>query len=263
MAKIDRFPGNLLAFASQAQGTERTVFGDTAQADDLASNINSDFYRGWGIVPIDEPPVKQDFNALGYTLGQLLAYVHQMGMPEWSGQQEYHAGSMVNREGAGYRCLTDNHVNATPPESDGVNWELSFSGSASESIKGILLLATQLQVDAGLNTANAVVPKTLRNGVNSNFSPSSGHIKFPTWLGGFTIQWGVAPSVSPGNSTTTSFSVPFSNQCFQAIAIAAGTSATTSQMGALKTSFTNKQVTVYYDGTSGLTVTPRFIAVGY
>jgi len=69
MAKINRYNGNLQAFASQAQGTERTVFGDITQSDTLDANITADWLRGWGIVGVNENPTKQDFNGLAFTLG--------------------------------------------------------------------------------------------------------------------------------------------------------------------------------------------------
>lgn len=127
MAKITRYTGDLQAFASESLGTERTVFGDVTQADDLDSNINTDFLRGWGIVGVNENPTKQDFNALGFTSTQLLSYLHQMGMAEWDGAQEYQIGSFANRSGAIYRCLTADHVSATAPESDATNWKYLLS----------------------------------------------------------------------------------------------------------------------------------------
>ncbi len=65
MTKIARFTGNLTAFASTATGTERTVFGDTAQSDTIDDNVNSDFLLGWEIVTANDAPALQDFNGLG------------------------------------------------------------------------------------------------------------------------------------------------------------------------------------------------------
>jgi len=48
MSKITRYNGNLKAFASEATGTERTIFGDTAQSDTLDANITFELLRGWG-----------------------------------------------------------------------------------------------------------------------------------------------------------------------------------------------------------------------
>jgi hypothetical protein len=123
MAKIERYDGNLKAFASEALGTERTVFGDTAQSDLLDDNINADFLRGWGIVGVNQAPTKQDFAGLGFTLGQLVAYLHQTGVAEWNGLQRYQIGSFANSAGVLYVCKTLDHISATVPEADATNWK--------------------------------------------------------------------------------------------------------------------------------------------
>ena len=128
MAKINRYDGNLKAFAADALGSERTIFGDTAQSNTLDGNITSDLFRGWGIVGVNENPTKQDFNGLGFTLGQLLSYLHQAGVAEWNGSQEYFNGSIVNRTGSLYRCLTAVHISATVPENDPTNWRFLSGG---------------------------------------------------------------------------------------------------------------------------------------
>lgn len=114
MAKITRYDGNLQAFASAATGLERTVFGDTAQSDLLADNINLDYLRGWGIVGVNENPTKQDFNALAYTTTQLLAYLHQVGVAEWNTAQEYHKNSITSYNGASFVSTVDNNTGNTP-----------------------------------------------------------------------------------------------------------------------------------------------------
>lgn len=123
MAKIDRYNGNVEAFASQADTNDRTTFGTEITGDDtLDGNVTPSFFEGWGIVDPNEHPSLQDFNALGYTLSQYIAYLHQMGVAEWNGGQRYQVGSIANRAGALYACKTAEHVSATPPESDAVNW---------------------------------------------------------------------------------------------------------------------------------------------
>lgn len=123
MAKITRYSGNLKAFASESQGTERTIYGDVTQSNDLTDNINADYLRGLAAgLDAAGQPTEEDFNGALFTVSQLSAYLHQMGVAEWSGSQEYHVGSIVNRSGVLYVCKTDNLVNATYPESDGVNW---------------------------------------------------------------------------------------------------------------------------------------------
>lgn len=117
MTKIVRYNGNLQAFASAAPGTERTLFGDVAQADDLTSQINADFLRGWGIVGPSDQPTLQDFNAMGYALGQLLAYLHQAGVPEYNATQEYFLGSIVPFGGELYTSLQNANIGNVPDAS--------------------------------------------------------------------------------------------------------------------------------------------------
>jgi hypothetical protein len=107
MAKIDRVK-NLAAFAGAAQANERTIFGMTSQADDLDSQITPEWLRGWGIVGPNDAPTMQDFNALGYTLSQLLAYLHQMGVAEWDDGQEYYTGAVCVHAGKVWQATQDN-----------------------------------------------------------------------------------------------------------------------------------------------------------
>lgn len=117
MAKIVRYNGNLAAFASAAPGTERTLFGSVSQANDLTSQINADFLRGWGIVGPSDQPALEDFNAAMYTHGQLHAYLHQVGIAEYNATQEYHIGSVTNVAGVIYVSKIDNNTGNTPSSS--------------------------------------------------------------------------------------------------------------------------------------------------
>ena len=123
MAKINRYNGNLKPFGSEALGTERTVFGDIAQSDALDANITADFLRGWGIVGVNENPTKQDFNGLAFTLGQLISYLHQRGVPEWNTFQEYYEGSVVTTLDGIYRLKAGGNATIDPDTDAGVNWE--------------------------------------------------------------------------------------------------------------------------------------------
>ena len=124
MAKIDRYSGNMEAFAADALSTERTIFGDTAQSDTLDANITTDFLRGWGVVGVNENPTKQDFNGLAFTLGQLIAYLHQRGIAEWNTNQEYFEGSVVTTLAGIYRLKTGGDGSSDPDTDGGINWEL-------------------------------------------------------------------------------------------------------------------------------------------
>ena len=114
MAKITRYTGNLPAFGSTATGTNRTVFNDVIQSDALDDNINADFQLGWEITGVNDAPNKQDFNALGFTHGQLLAYLHQAGVAEYDASQEYFIGSVVNYQGQIYKSIAATNIGNTP-----------------------------------------------------------------------------------------------------------------------------------------------------
>jgi len=149
MAKITRYPGNLKAFASEALGTERTVFGSTSQSDTLADNITTDFLRGWGIVGVNENPTKQDFAGLGFTLGQLLAYLHQIGIAEWDDEQEYPEHGICAVNGALYRSLSDGNI-GNDPTADDVNWKYLLSADDTQydnSTSGLIATTTQGAID--------------------------------------------------------------------------------------------------------------------
>jgi len=154
MAKIDRYNGNIEAFAADALSTERTIFGDTAQSDTLDANITANFLRGWGIVGVNENPTKQDFNGLAFTLGQLISYLHQRGIAEWNTAQEYFDGSVVTTDVGIYR-LKSAGVGSSDPDTDGgVNWErVGISDPDTGDEIDWDLIPTQAEVDAKADKA--------------------------------------------------------------------------------------------------------------
>ena len=154
MAKIDRYGGNLEAFASEAIGQERTVFGTETFDDSLTAQINALFRRGWGIVAPADAPKLQDFNALGYTTTQVLAYLHQMGIAEWNAAQEYYEGSVVTTLAGIYR-LKSGGVGSSDPDTDGgVNWELIPTQAKVDAKADQATTYTETEVD-GLLDAKA------------------------------------------------------------------------------------------------------------
>lgn len=74
--------------------------------------------------------------------------------------------------------------------------------AATESLAGLMKVATQTQVDAGEDDATAVTPKKLRWGVSYSIGVN-GFIALPSWLGRFIFQWGLS------SQTTTSTYVTF------------------------------------------------------
>ena len=183
MAKIDRYNGNVRAFAADSLGTERTVFGATTQSDTLDGNITLDLLRGWGIVGVNENPTKQDFNGLAFTLGQLIAYLHQRGVPEWNALQEFHANSITQFGGAIYFCNTDDHVSATDPSSDTTNWD---------DLPTRLSLYTQAEITSILTgyIVRSEIPSEVGSLIKNYFKKSDSSAVLFTKTGNFTATTG-------------------------------------------------------------------------
>jgi hypothetical protein len=85
--------------------------------------------------------------------------------------------------------------------------------SATEALRGVLRIGTQVEVNAGTADDLIVTPKKLRSGFISSFG-AIGYIFLPTWMGGFGLQWGVVDaSPAPGEQTIT-FPTAFPVACY-------------------------------------------------
>jgi hypothetical protein len=148
------------AFAANAQGTERTVFGSTTQADDLETNLNADFFRGWGIVPTGGKPTKQDFNGFAYTVTRLISYIYQIGIPEYAPAQVYHDGSYCRYGSTIYRSLIKNNQ-GNQPDISPAQWSTQITPYATKSIIGSSRFATDAEAIAGVRQDVNIAPDSL------------------------------------------------------------------------------------------------------
>lgn len=79
-------------------------------------------------------------------------------------------------------------------------------GQATESVFGWARVATQVQLNAGVDDTTIITPKKIKAGF-SVLLEGSGYIALPSWLGGWILQWvnggAVASIPSGGNSSKT------------------------------------------------------------
>lgn len=197
MAKITRYNGNLEAPASAALGTERTIFGTGAQSDDLTDQFNAFLLRGWGIVGPSDQPTLQDFNAMGFTLGQIHAYLHQMGVAEYNALQEYHTGSFTNVAGVLYVSRVDDNV-GNPPASSPVQWR---SADQLDSIRIDVASATNVNLTTSApNTRNINITGTT---TITGFTVEAGKTYFVRFAGALTLTNGAGLVTQTGANILT------------------------------------------------------------
>lgn len=84
--------------------------------------------------------------------------------------------------------------------------------AASETVPGVIELATQAEVDAGAAVEAAVTPSRMRLGFSYSLGVN-GYVAFPTWLGGLIVQWGTTGSIPLSGSAYVGFPVTFPNAC--------------------------------------------------
>lgn len=112
-----------------------------------------------------------------------------------------------------------NITHGNPPAAGDNSAKLTTTGwfkaeQATETVQGTAKVATQAVTNAGTDDATIVTPKKLRAGF-AILIGSTGYIAFPSWLGGFIIQWG---SIAASTGWAWTFPLAFPNNCLGAYA---------------------------------------------
>lgn len=155
MAEITRLNGNVEPFGSDATGTNRTVFGDTAQSDTLDDNINADFFKGWEIIAAGGKPPRQFFNGALYGTTALISYLYQRGIAEWNTIQEFFSNSYtIGSDGKLYRSKTGTTGapnQGNDPTTDTTNWQIFYqyenTGLKNDIINGAFSVQQRDDID--------------------------------------------------------------------------------------------------------------------
>lgn len=188
--KIDRPNIDIQPFAGGSKTEERTAFGSKEITDNLEKNLNADFARGWGIVPVSELPTMQDFNAVGFTISSLVTHLYQNGIAEYAEKQIYNKGAVCLSEGNIYISKTEN--NAGNPLTDTTQWQ---------SLKDAILTANIVQ-QIGNATDKVMSQKSVTDALNTKQVKGDYATKTDLTQGLNTKLNSSAVKQTTGNSTT-------------------------------------------------------------
>lgn len=100
----------------------------------------------------------------------------------------------------------------------------------TEALRGMPVVASQVEVDAGVDDAKVVTSKKLRRGFAFAFASGSGYLAFPSWLGGLIFQMVLDRAILTGGraSVDVTHPVPFVSAVYMRLAAPSNNSTTSS-----------------------------------
>jgi len=121
------------------------------------------FTQGWtSAVVLNQAPAMQDMNALQFLFSRQIAYLMQMGIPEYLDTETYYIGSLVQNSGKIYISLTNSNVGNALTTS---NWGVVFTKQISSVSANYTVLKDDFLVKA---TGSSVFTITLPQAVSAN-----------------------------------------------------------------------------------------------
>lgn len=126
--------------------------------------------------------------------------------------------------------------------------------------------ATQAQVDAGTDDTTIVSPKKLKNGFAISLA-ANGYVKFPSWLGGWIVQWAAAAAditvpAQASDAQTITFPMAFPNAVFRVFPTVMATSGSRMFGAPFTPTLTNVVISLNNSGTSSGTGRSSLFAIG-
>ena len=124
MSKIIRKTASIFASAAEVNQLEQfgakevtgNYNGQSPPADPAVIQSLSAWEGGWSSAQYEVfAPYLQDRNAVDYVNSYQIAYLLQMGVPEWDAGTTYYTNSIVQYGGQIFKSLQDSNLNNTPP----------------------------------------------------------------------------------------------------------------------------------------------------
>lgn len=141
-------------------------------------------------------------------------------------------------------------------------WVQSGVSQATETLSGFARIATQTEVNNTASDFLIVTPKKL--GVGMAFlKATNGYFAFPTWLGGWVLQWGTTAVMADATTITVTLPMAFPNANLwmdTGVVTLAGSSASTESTASPLTLGT---ISVSFNSTGGQSSAVRWFALGY
>ena len=178
----------------------------------------------------EAPPFQYD-NWLQNRQDQMLAHINQRGIPAWDGLTNYEAGGLSYVQGSDGKVYKS--VAASGPSSVVSNpttdvtdtyWTVAFASTAqaTETVQGVVELATGAEVLAGLDALRALTPANAVDGLlGASSLAASGYATLPIKVAGvrqnLIIQWGNATVPISAGSVTVTLPLTFPNASFGAV----------------------------------------------
>lgn len=198
-------------------GIPFAVLGDRIAVPDATQPDGSvSFSQGYGFdyerentEPAYKPVPREQTNAIYYDITEALGVMQRQGFPDFTTEaQPYAINATVRHDDRVWRSIVAN--NSTTPI-EGASWT-AVDALATEAARGLTIVASQAETDAGLDDAKSVTPKKLRFGFSMSIGNSNGYVAFPSWLGGVILQYGSVLSNASGFAPF-SFPIAFPNVC--------------------------------------------------
>lgn len=145
----------------------------TTDIEDIQSLSN--YLGGWySAILGNNSPAIQDRNALDLLFSYQLAYLMEMGIPEWNAATEYFIGSKVNVAGIVYTSLVDNNINQVT--TDITKWKISdIQTNRTIAVDTTLLVSDAIVfIDSAL-TVTATLPAVASTPVGKQITVANVH----------------------------------------------------------------------------------------